>query len=173
MVLSMKVGFLKASNYLITFVNCVQNNYLNRISSKVPKGSLWGWLCKRLSTGKLSAFTTCDQSHCCKQKTTGHLEIRTSQLTLRLVRKPYQGDGATAAGGETVWQDGDERIVLPDQLEIARTEEDALGDATIEVSMVSYKKMQVWHTLSLTVCVAWDFGVVKQQNLISKKESRT
>ncbi len=61
---------------------------------------------------------------------------------MRLVRKPYQGDGATAAGGQTVWQDGDERIVLPDQVEIARTE-DALGDATIEVSMVSYKKMQV------------------------------
>ncbi len=59
------------------------------------------------------------------------------------MRKPYQGDGATTAGGQTVWQDGDERIVLPDQLEIARTEEDALGDATIEVSMVSYKKMQV------------------------------
>jgi hypothetical protein len=54
-----------------------------------------------------------------------------------------QADGATTAGGETVWQDGDERIVLPDQVEIARTEEDALGDATIEVSMVSYKKMQV------------------------------
>jgi len=75
------------------------------------------------------------------QKTTGQLEIRTSQLTLRLVRKSYQEEAA-GASGQTVWQDGDERIVLPDQAEIARTE-DALGDAAIEVSMVSYKKMQV------------------------------
>ncbi len=144
---------LYVPNYV--YVNYVQNNYLIRISSKGSKGSLWRWLCKRLSTVKLFAFTSCDQYHCCEQKTTGQLEIRTSQLTLRLVRKPYQGDGATtAAGGQTVWQDGDERIVLPDQLEIARTEE-ARGDATIEVSMVSYKKMQVLHTFILPVYLAW------------------
>ncbi len=75
------------------------------------------------------------------------------------MRKPYQGDGATTAGGQTVWQDGDERIVLPDQVEIARTE-DALGDATIEVSMVSYKKMQVLHTFILPVYLTW----MKQPN---------
>jgi hypothetical protein len=67
-----------------------------------------------------------------EQKATGPLEIRTSQLTLRLVQKPY------SRGGETSWQAGNEKIVLPDQQEIAR-----VADSTIQLSMVAYRNMQV------------------------------
>jgi hypothetical protein len=56
---------------------------------------------------------------------------------MRLVRKPYRDSRSL-----TSWQVGDERILLPDQIDIV-SGEDVLADKTIQVSMVSYKTMQV------------------------------